>query len=128
MNGKCFSDCKNTKSRVIYCICAQKDRIPGTPQRGGKTTCVEKLCRLFLTHLGGLFKCGRDRILLTLSAASLQTVSLTLKVVLVARAASVVERLAAVGGGVVEVARDQGVARPNVHRRCAGLCVGEGWR
>lgn len=81
----------------------------------------------FWTHLGGLFKCGRDRILLTLSAASLQTVSLALKVVLVASAASVVERLAAVGGGVVEVTRDQGVARPVVYRRCAGLCVGEEW-
>lgn len=73
------------------------------------------------------FKCGRDRILLTLSAASLQTVSLSLKVVLVASAASVVERLAAVGGGVVEVTRDHGVARPCVYRRRAGLCEGEEW-
>lgn len=58
-----------------------------------------------------------SRILLTLGAASLQTVSLSLKVVLVAGAASVVERLTAVGGGVVEETRDQGVARPVVHRR-----------
>lgn len=59
----------------------------------------------------------------TLSAAPLQTLLLRLKVVAVASAASIVESLAPLGGGVVEEAQLEGIARPDVHRRRAGLCT-----
>lgn len=59
-------------------------------------------------------------VLLTLSAASLQTFSLTVEVVLVARTPSVREDLAAHRGGVVEVTRVRPETRPSVQRRFAG--------
>lgn len=59
----------------------------------------------------------------TLSAAPLQTLLLGLKVVAVASAASIVESLAPLGGGVVKEAQLEGVARPDVHLRRAGLCT-----
>lgn len=60
--------------------------------------------------------------LLTLGATTLQTIPLGFKVVLVAQTPSVVEELAAHGGGVVEVVLEKPEAGSRVWSRSAGLC------